>query len=275
MERIKQALERARAEREAQAAATPTPVVPEAVAPVRPAPAGAETPTDKVTYSQTRHVEVSATELRAKRVVSAFEPGPFTDAYKMLRTQVLQRLNENHWNVLAVTSPGTGEGKSLTALNLAISMAMEIGHTVLLVDANLRHPSLHEHLGLPNDRGLSDYLLDDTPLSELFLRPKGIDYLTLLPGGRALQNSAEMLNSPKMSRLVEELKGRYAGRIVVFDLPPVLNVADAMAFAPYVDATLLVVEEGKTKRKEIEHALQLLSNTNVLGTVLNKAEPRK
>jgi exopolysaccharide/PEP-CTERM locus tyrosine autokinase len=267
MERIKQALERARAEREGQpapaaAAAQPAPV---------PAAAPAETPTDQITYSQTRHVEVSATELRAKRVVSAFEPCAFTDAYKMLRTQVLQRLRENNWNVLAVTSPGTGEGKSLTALNLAISMAMEIGHTVLLVDANLRHPSLHEHLGLSGERGLSDYLLDDTPLSELFVRPHGIDYLTLLPGGRALLNSAEMLNSPKMSRLVTELKSRYAGRIVVFDLPPVLNAADAMAFAPYVDATLLVVEEGKTKRKEIEHTLELLSGTNVLGTVLNKA----
>ena len=271
MERIKQALERARAEREGQAAATP--VASETVVPARPAPAGTQTPPERVTYSQTRHVEISATQLRAQRVVSAFEPGAFTDAYKMLRTQVLQRLNENNWNVLAVTSPGTGEGKSLTALNLAISMAMEIGHTVLLVDANLRHPSLHEHLGLSGERGLSDYLLDDAPLNELFLRPEGIDYLTLLPAGRALHNSAEMLNSPKMSRLVTELKSRYAGRIVVFDLPPVLNAADAMAFAPYVDATLLVVEEGKTKRKEIQHTLELLSGTNVLGTVLNKASP--
>jgi exopolysaccharide/PEP-CTERM locus tyrosine autokinase len=267
MERIKQALERARAEREGQPAPATVAAQPATAAGAAPA----ETPTDQVTYSQTRHVEVSAAELRAKRVVSAFEPCAFTDAYKMLRTQVLQRLRENNWNVLAVTSPGTGEGKSLTALNLAISMAMEIGHTVLLVDANLRHPSLHEHLGLSGERGLSDYLLDDTPLSELFVRPNGIDYLTLLPGGRALLNSAEMLNSPKMSRLVTELKSRYAGRIVVFDLPPVLNAADAMAFAPYVDATLLVVEEGKTKRKEIEHTLELLSGTNVLGTVLNKA----
>jgi capsular exopolysaccharide synthesis family protein len=173
--------------------------------------------------------------------------------------------------VLAVTSPGTGEGKSLTALNLAISIAMEIGHTVLLVDANLRHPSVHTQLGLSGEPGLSDYLLDNLPLNELFVHPKGVDHLTLLPGGRPLQNSAEMLNSPKMSRLVDELKSRYAGRIVIFDLPPVLTAADAMAFAPYVDATLLVVEEGKSQRKEIEHALELLSSTNVLGTVLNKA----
>lgn len=275
MERIKQALERARAEREGQTPAIPSGTAsPAAVAANRSRPTGTETPADQVSYSQTRHVEVSANELRENRVVSAFEHCAFTDAYKILRTQVLQRLNENSWNVLAVTSPGTGEGKSLTALNLAVSIAMEIGHTVLLVDANLRHPSVHTHLGLAGEPGLSEYLLDDTPLNELFVHPKGIDHLTLLPAGRPLQNSAEMLNSPKMSQLVDELKSRYAGRIVVFDLPPVLSASDAMAFAPYVDATLLVVEEGKTKRKEIQRALDLLSSTNVLGTVLNKAGSR-
>ena len=267
MERIKQALERARAEREGQPA--PAPVKPALV--TAEATVATPMPVEQVTYSQTRNVEIAANELREKRVVSAFEPCAFTDAYKMLRTQVLQRMSENNWNVLAVTSPGNGEGKSLTALNLAISIAMEIEHTVLLVDANLRHPSLHEHLGLPDGKGLSDYLLEDAPLSELFVHPKGLDYLTLLPGGRALQNSAEMLNSPKMSKLVEETKSRYAGRIVIFDLPPVLSAADAMAFAPYVDATLVVVEEGKTKRKDIENTLELLSSTNVLGTVLNKS----
>jgi Mrp family chromosome partitioning ATPase len=170
MERIKQALERARAEREGQ---TDT-VVANVPAPASPAQ---QPPVQEVAYSQTRQVEVSSDELRDKRVVTGFEPCDFTDAFKMLRTQVLQRLNENNWNVLAVTSPGTGEGKTLTALNLAASLAMEVDYTVLLVDANLRHPSLHEHLGIPAGTGLSDYLLDDTPLSELLVHPKGIDHL--------------------------------------------------------------------------------------------------
>ncbi len=259
MERIKQALERARAERQGQPTSIPAQ---ESLAHV---------PAEEVTYSQTRNVEVSRITLRKNRVITGFDPCDFTDAYKMLRTQVLQRLNENDWNVLAVTSPGSGEGKSLTALNLAASMAMEIDHTVLLVDANLRHPSLHEHLGLPDGPGLNDYLTKDTSLSELLVHPKGIDHLTFLPAGAAMFNSAEMLNSPKMTHLVNELKNRYAGRIIVFDLPPVLSAADALAFAPYVDAALLVVEEGKTSRQEVENALNLLSSTNVLGTVLNKA----
>lgn len=263
MERIKQALERARAEREGQPQAAPVETAAET--PARPPEA------TEVSYTQTRNVEVPEATLRRQRIVTAFPPGAFSDAYKILRTQVLQRLNENHWNVLAVTSPGPGEGKTLTALNLAASLAMEVDRTVLLIDANLRHPSLHEHLGLPGGAGLSDYLLDDTPLAELLIHPKSIDHLTVLPGGRGLQNSAEMLNSPKMTRLVEETKTRYPGRIVIFDLPPVLETADALAFSPYVDAALLVVEEGKTGRKAVERAIDMLSSTNVLGTVLNKA----
>ncbi len=267
MERIKQALERARAERDNQSPAV-------AVAANKPVNVVPEPADQEVSYSQTRNIEVGTARLRASRVVTGFDPCEFTDAYKMLRTQVLQRLNENHWNVLAVTSPGIGEGKTLTALNLAASLAMEVNHTVLLVDANLRHPSLHEHLGLPAGAGLSDYLVNDAPLADLLVHPKGINYLTVLPGGRALQNSAEMLNSPKMSRLVEEMKNRYASRIVIFDLPPVLSAADATAFTPYVDATLLVVEEGKTRGAEIKHAMNLLSSTNIIGTVLNKAGSR-
>jgi exopolysaccharide/PEP-CTERM locus tyrosine autokinase len=268
MERIKQALERARAER----AGRPVPVALEGTATA--SGSARKQTVQEVTYSQTRHFEISTSELRANRVVTGFSPCAFTDAYKMLRTQVLQRLNENDWNVLAVTSPGTGEGKTLTALNLAASLALEVNYTVLLVDADLRHPGLHKHLGLPGDKGLSDYLLDDIPLSELLVHPAGIDHLTILPGGRPLTNSSEMLNSPKMSQLVEEMKNRYPSRVVIFDLPPVLNASDAMAFAPYVDAALLVIEEGKTKRKEAEHAIDLLSGTNILGTVLNKAGNR-
>jgi protein-tyrosine kinase len=270
MERIKQALERARAERENQPAPTSL-AIDHALANI---PSVAPPPTE-IRYNQTRQVEISEQTLRNNRVVTGFSPNAFTDAYKILRTQVLQRLNENSWNVLAVTSPGNHEGKTLTALNLAASLAMEVDYTVLLVDANLRHPSLHSHLGIAGEPGLSDYLLHDTPLSELLVHPMPIEHLTVLPGGRALQrNSAEMLNSPKMSRLVEDMKHRYPSRIVIFDLPPVLDAADALAFAPYVDAALLVIEEGKTKRKDITHALDLLANTNVLGTVLNKTGRR-
>jgi Mrp family chromosome partitioning ATPase len=129
-----------------------------------------------------------------------------------------------------------------------------------------------EHLGLAHRKGLSDYLTDDTPISELLIKPSRVEHLVILPGGRPLINSAEMLNSPKMAQLVKDMKSRYHSRIIIFDLPPVLSSADALAFSPYVDAALLVIEEGVTQKHEVEHAVDLLSTTNIIGTVLNKAE---
>jgi exopolysaccharide/PEP-CTERM locus tyrosine autokinase len=260
MERIKEALERARQERQQAGGAFG------AAVPSRGAVAPAQ-----IAYTQTRHAEVSSEYLHNKRVITGHDPDSFTDAYRILRTQVLQRLQENKWNVLAVTSPGFNEGKTLTTINLAISLAMEVSYTVLLVDADLRNPSVHTYFGLEPEFGLSDYLVSDKPLQELLVHPVGIQGLVILPGGKPLINSAEMLNSPKMSRLVEELKTRYPSRIVLFDLPPVLSTADAVAFSPYVDAALLVVEEGRTSTQDAQRAAELLKDTHLIGAVLNKS----
>ena len=262
MERIKQALEKARQERQLRQQDDPA-------APVTPAHKPAANH-NQATLAHPIRIEDSI--LRKNRIVTGVEPGLFTESYNLLRTQVLQRAKEDGWKVLAVTSPGPGEGKTLTAINLAISIAREVDFTVLLVDANLRHPWMLEHFGIANRKGLSDYLTDDVPISELLLQPERIEQLMVLPGGRPLTNSAEMLNSPKMAQLVEEMKTRYHSRIIIFDLPPVLTSADALAFSPYVDAALLVLEEGVTRKEDIERALDLLQSTNVIGTVLNKAE---
>jgi exopolysaccharide/PEP-CTERM locus tyrosine autokinase len=260
MERIKEALERARQERQQSGGAFGAVT----------ARGAATTAPSQIVYTQTRHAEVSNEFLREKRIISGLDPDSFSDAYRILRTQVLQRLRENKWNVLAVTSPGPNEGKTLTAINLAISLAMEVNYTVLLVDADLRHPNVHTYFGLEPEFGLSDYLLSDKPLQELLVHP-GIQGLVVLPGGKPLANSSEMLSSPKMSRLVEELKTRYPSRIVLFDLPPLLATADAIAFAPYVDAALLVLEEGKTSTQDAQHATELLKDTHLIGAVLNKS----
>lgn len=256
MERIKQALEKARQERGNAPVNFRNPTA---------------VPPAQIQYTHTRTATLSPRTLKNNRIVNAFPRTGYAEAYQILRTQVLQRLLENNWNALAVTSPGEDEGKTLTALNLAISLAMEVSYTVLLVDANLRHPSIHEHLGLPTGKGLSDYLLDDAPLPELLVHPDNMEHVVVLPAGRAVNNSAELLNSPKMTQLVKELKSRYPTRIVIFDLPPVLSTADALAFSPYVDAALLVLEEGKTSREDARRTVELLDCTNVIGTVLNKA----
>lgn len=260
MERIKQALEKARLERQASGGASAA----------SPRTGGADAPTT-VNYTQTRVANTAKQALQERRIITGVEQNEFTDAYRILRTQVLQRLREKNWNSLAITSPGLNEGKTLTAINLAISLAMEVNYTVLLVDADLRHPSVHEYFGIEAEFGLSDYLTADKPLSELLVHPEGIPGFVILPGGKPLTNSAEMLNSPRMARLVEELKTRYPSRIVLFDLPPLLTAADTLAFSPYVDAALLVVEEGKTQADEARRAVGLLESTNVIGTVLNKS----
>ena len=224
-----------------------------------------------IIYTKTRSLDIPLSILRQRRVMAAYDKGPFVDAYKILRTQVIHRLRENNWNVLGITSPGHGEGKTLTAVNLAVSLAMETSQTVLLVDADLRSPSIHEVFGLEDSMGLADYLLDGQPVEDLLVHP-GIGRFVLLPGGRAISNSTEILTSPKMLALVEEFKHRYPARIVIFDLPPLLHTADVLAFSPYTDALLFVVEEGKTTAEQLQRALTLVKNSRpVLGTVLNKA----
>ena len=261
MERIKQALEKARLERQRAGGGTsgPSPTL------------GVEGVSGAVTYTHTRTVDTPKNFLQERRIISGFEQNAFTDAYKILRTQVLQRLREKGWNSLAITSPGINEGKTVTAINLAISLAMEVNYTVLLVDADLRHPSVHTYFGLGTEYGLSDYLTADKPLSELLIHPAEVPRFVVLPGGGPLANSSEMLSSPKMMRLVEELKTRYPSRIVLFDLPPLLSTADALAFSPYVDAALLVIEEGKTQAQDVKYAIGLLQGTTLIGTVLNKS----
>lgn len=260
MERIKQALEKARLERQQSGEMSTSPQN-----------TGRANNSVPVTYTHTRTISVAGNLLREKRIVTGLEQNAFTNAYKILRTQIFQRLREKNWNSVAVTSTGINEGKTLTAINLAINLSMEVNCTVLLVDADLRHPSVHSYFGFEAEHGLSDYLTADKPLSELLVHPEEIPGFVILPGGKPLINSAEMLNSQKMARLVEELKTRYPSRIILFDLPPLLSSADTLAFSPYVDAALLVIEEGKTQAEDVKRAMGLLQGTSVIGTVLNKS----
>ncbi len=263
MERIKQALELARQERAKNGDKVIDPI---------------EKPTQnkqsiegrEIKYTNTRILPMPVNELRERRIITE-QQNNISDSYRVLRTQVLQRLNEKDWNILAITSPGSGEGKSLTAINLAMSLAREIDNTVLLVDANLRSPKLDKYFDFHTDYGLSDYLLHDKPLNEMLVNPEGVPRFVVLPAGSAIANSSEMLSSPKMQRLVEEVKHRYPSRIVIFDLPPLLESSDTLAFIPNADATLVVIEEGKTQEKELKQAFELLQGNEVIGTVLNKA----
>ena len=230
--------------------------------------------TGRIDFARAQSVTLDIAILRENRILTGLEPNLFSESYHLLRTQILRRFSENNWNTLAVTSPSEGEGKTLTAINLAISMAREIDYSVLLVDANLRHPMILEQLGLQGRRGLSDYLIDDIPIEELLFKSNQFGDLSILPGGQSLGNSAEMLNSPKMQRLVKDMKSPSDNRIIIFDLPPALSTTDALSFSSQVDAALLVIEDGVTKKQDLECAVERLNGTNIVGTVMNKTGTR-
>jgi len=261
MERIRKALERAGQDRLLNTTGT-------FQAP--PPNAGADLSTG-IRYTQTRMVEISDQTLLDNRIIAALPEHKFKDSYRMLRTRVLQTMRNNGWTTLAVTGPASGCGKTLTAINLAVSLAMEVTNTVLLVDADLRKPTIHNYLGFEPELGLSDYLTQDIGLHEVLVAP-GIERLVILPGRSAVPNSAEMLRSPRMIALVNELKTRYADRLIVFDLPPILAADDALAFSPYVDCMLMVAESGTTRKDDLQQAYQILKNVPLVGTVLNKSE---
>lgn len=223
-----------------------------------------------IKYSQTRTVAVSPEALRARHITGGQERSALAEAYKQLRTRLMQRLREAGRNALGVASPRRGEGKTTVALNLAVHAAMEADWTVLLVDADVRHPGLCQALGLAPLPGLSDYLVGEAPLDGLLVHP-GFGRCILLPAGAPLENPSEALGSARMRALAEELKHRYPDRLVIFDLPPLLESADGMAALPWVEALLLVVEEGRTGADDVLRAAQLAGDGRLIGTVLNKA----
>ncbi len=242
------------------------------VIPGEPATAASDliTPLHNLQYTQTRQVACSTETLLRHRVICDAQPDVVVAPYNILRTQILQTMRAKGWNSLAVVSPNDDEGRTLTAINLAIAIAKEVNQTVLLADFDLQRPSINQYFGFSAELGILDYVTRGTPLDRILVNP-GTERLVILPGRESIANSSEMLVSPSMVRLTTEIKNRYPSRLVIFDLPPLLTRDDAIAFAPYIDAFLLVFEEGKTSKSDIIRASTLIKDKPVLGTVLNKA----
>lgn len=226
----------------------------------------------EIHYTYTRKVTVDMDRLRRNRLIVAGSDENLGEAYKLLRTHVLHGTKRKGWNTLMVTGPLPNEGKTLTTINLGLAISQRVGQTVLLVDGDLRNPSIHRYLDLPSGPGLVDYLTSGFPIAESLVHPEGLANLVVLPAGHPTSQFGELLTSPLMVDLVRELKHFYPDRYVLFDLPPLLY-ADPLAFAPLVDGIILVVEAGSTPREEITRALGMLKEFPVLGCVLNKIDP--
>lgn len=209
--------------------------------------------------------------LRANRIVTDEQPLAIKSAYKMLRTRLLQRMRSNRWNKLAVSSARTGAGKTLTAINTAISLAREPNQRVILVDLDLRRPSIARYLGLEPRHDLSDYLLDFVPIEDVIIKTS-IERLLIIPSVTVQEYSSELLSGPRMADLVKRLTVGADDCIIIFDFPPMLDADDMLAFSPHIDALLLVVAECETRRADLQQVGTLVEEMAVIGVVLNKSD---
>ena len=199
---------------------------------------------------------------------------PHTQAaeeYSKLKSVIVKLTQKGSFlNMLMVTSSVGSEGKSLTSVNLALSLAQEFDHTVLLVDADIRNPSLHTYLGLENSLGLTDCLLDDSDVKDALIRT-GVGKLSFLPAGRNVPNPAEVFTSQRMRDFFLEMKNRYHDRYIIIDTPPVLPFAETRSLSAIVDGVVLVAKEGLVTLHNIEETMDCIKGTQILGIVYNAA----
>jgi protein-tyrosine kinase len=241
-------------------------------APRRPAPA----PVDAANVRTFRSVELDSQALADNHILPQITDPAALRAYKILRTRLLRRLEANQWRSLAITGVTAGEGKTLTAINLAIALAHEVNTWVFLVDLDLQRPRVADYLGMPGlhgEKGVSDYLLGDATFEDVVYSPN-IERLSIVPNFRPITQASELLSSPRMTELLRSLEGESPRRIIIFDMPPVLAADDVLAFGPQVDGLLLVVGEGTTGRDALKSAKEVLAEMNLLGVVLNRSNER-
>lgn len=261
MSKLEKAMERAKQARGTVASPASTPIQ----SPVKGRRSG---PIDPV-YTQTRVYPTDDALLEKHGVLTPAFNSIIVEQYNLLRARVMEAMTRNGYNSILVASPEPQEGKTLTAVNLAISIARESNRTVLLIDTDMRQPSVHRYFGLPEGTGLYEHITKGTPLSELLINP-GLPRLTVLPAGMPTDYPADLLGGPAMQELVSDVKRRYQGRYIIFDSPPLLAYADGLYLARYADAVLMVARSGSTKEDNLRQALESLGDRPLLGTVLNR-----
>lgn len=207
-------------------------------------------------------------------LVSFFEPNSLaSEQFRKLRSHLLKLKIPEPPKTIMVTSALDGEGKSFIAANLAAGLANDLQAHALLVDCDLRNPSLSSWFSHPEGRGLSDYLKGNGSSSELILKTE-VEKLHFIPGGRVQDNPTELIGSRKMEALVRELKMKNDERYVIFDSTPLLATTEPELLAKWVDGIILVVRAGLAARETIQQALKSLEKEKILGVVLNSLDFR-
>jgi protein-tyrosine kinase len=190
------------------------------------------------------------------------------EQFRLLKNNILFPETGTPPRTIMITSPSPDEGKSFVSANLAVSIAKSIDEYVLLMDCDLRAPSLHQLFNIRDGQGLSDHLSRGKPLSAL-LKKTFINKLTLLPGGTIPPNPSELLSSEQMRNLLDEVKSRYADRYVIIDTPPPYITSETNAMARIVDGIIIVIRYGKTRKKEVEDIIDIYGKEKILGVIKN------
>ncbi len=203
------------------------------------------------------------------RIIAFFSSNTLAaEQYRQLRTKVLRSRKLYSHNAFLISSALPGEGKSVTAIGLAITIAQGLQDTVLIVDSDLRKPSIHRMLGINQEKGLTDFLTGKASLEEVLVSTR-IDKLKAIPAGAVPPNPSELISSDEMGKMITELKTRYQNRIIVFDSPPIVSITDSVILSQKVDEVLLVVHANHTPKEAVVDALADLSEANIMGVVLN------
>ncbi len=258
MDKLEKALEKARQQRARRMPDPAATVVPVTMPPL-----------ETLAQGDAAAAMLDESTLARRRIVAHRTGNAEADRFRLLRAQTLQVMGKAGLRSLCVTSPNYGDGKTTIAINLAISMALDLKQTVLLADLDLRKPCIDSYLGLQPRFGLSDYFAGRAPVSGCLIRLP-FERLVTLPAGQPVKHSSEVLGSPQMQALARELKARYPDRMIVYDMPPLLAQDDPLAFLPHVDAVLLVVQDGVTRADAVRRCLDILAPATVVGTVLNQ-----
>ena len=243
-------------------------------------PFAAEVPPAKpvTPATQSRRVEIDFDALTRAGIVSPLAPrSQIADQYRVIKRPLISNAMGKgasivaNGNLIMVTSALPGEGKSFTAINLAMSIATELDNTVMLVDADVARPSVMKVLGLPPGPGLLDLVLDDTRELSSVLLKTNIDKLTILPSGTPHDRATELLASDAMVRLLDDIAKRYADRIVIFDSPPLLLTTESRVLASHMGQIVVVVRAGHTLQSDVKQALATIEACPVKLMLLNQA----
>jgi Mrp family chromosome partitioning ATPase len=255
VERIRRALELARAEREQTARHGGTP-----------AAAASATPVARV-----RSVSVDAEVLRRWHVFAPGATEPSARAFADLGTRLVPRLDRHGWRTLAVVGPAAEEGKTFTAINLAVALAASAQATAWLIDLDLRAPQLHHRFGFAPQAGIEQVLRGELAVHDAVVNPEGYPGLLLLPARTPVANPAQLLSAESARAVLAELRQPDARRYVIYDLPPVLDGDEVRLVAAHLDAALLVVADERTRRSDVRRCCEALRGVPIVGTVLNGA----